>query len=199
MTKLISKLFSILIRRRRTSGQRVSRMTPEAGLSIVEFLIGGLLLSMAMIFAAQHLAAQVAMISLNARQRLADGEALAALSKAAAQKQADYDGSFTLNSNGTATLGTLQTGYYDYVVSPDPMSSTTPTLPPQCGSWPCAVDPSAIPSGATVYLVRAWNIQTTDAARGDHQISSAVFPQAVLNPGADRSALTWRNSSLSYH
>ncbi|HYL97815.1 MAG TPA: hypothetical protein VEZ90_02585, partial [Blastocatellia bacterium] len=116
----------------------------ELGISIVEVLIGGLLLSIAMLFALQHLTVQCALIAANARQRLADGEALSAISKAAAQKQADYTGSFTINPDGTATLGTLQSGYYDYIVSPDPMSATQPTLPSQCGSWPCAVDPSSV-------------------------------------------------------
>ncbi|MGH9765730.1 MAG: hypothetical protein ACREDR_39155, partial [Blastocatellia bacterium] len=143
--------------------------------------------------------AQVSMVALHARQRVADGEALSAINKATDLKQADYAGSFTPNPDGTATLGTLQNGYYDYVVIPDPLSSTPPILPSQCPSWPCPCDPSALPFGSVVFLVRAWNVQTTDSARGDHALSSAVFPQTVLNPGADHSALAWRVTSRSYH
>jgi hypothetical protein len=171
----------------------------EGGFTIVETLIAVLVFSFAAIIAAQHLAVGVTLLGLHARQRLAEAQAVSAVSKVIASRPPDYTGSLVPNADGTVTLGTLQAGYYDYVVSPDPMSTATPPLPPGCGAWPCAVDPSAQPPNTKVVYVRAWNIFTVNSGKGLHQVRAAVFPSTALVSGGDQTALTFRWSRFTYH
>ncbi len=189
-----------MILNRRTKGQNATLTTAstETGITIVEALIAVLAISIVLLITAQLGSVSATMLSLTARQRLADGQATSVVSKLVAQKSADYSAALIVNPTGTVSLGTLQAGYFDYVVAPDPMAKATPVLPASCGAWPCAVEPGAQPTSTTVLFVRAWNVSTRDSARGLRDVRAAVFPGAVLDQNADRTAISHRLTRVIY-
>lgn len=177
-----------------------SNIHTQKGISLVETLMAALIISVSLIIAAQHFVVNATLLGLNARQRLAEAESVSAISKAISLKQADSTGSLVVNADTTITVGSLQSGYYDYVVGPDPMSSTTPALPTGCGAWPCAIDPSSQPTGSKVVFVRAWTVLTVDAPHAMRSITSAVFPGTVLDQGGGtQPAIATRQTRATYH
>jgi len=175
-------------------GQSNKVFHPQAGVSLVESVIGILVLTIVLVSGAQLFRVQVMHLTLTERARLADTQANATMSSLAAYNQSALpDVNPFIGKSATATFAdgeqvSLDTNACLSTFSCDQVVRTT-TGPSYVG-WN-----QTIPTGSTLMYYRAWRVTTIDAAKHLRQITVAIIPADLgKQPGDPIEALALRQS-----
>jgi Tfp pilus assembly protein PilV len=153
----------------------------QAGVSLVESLIGLLLLTIVLVSAAQLFRVQVMHLFLTERARLADTQANALMNSLASYNQSALNdtNAFANKSPGQAindgdqlSLNTnvCQTAYACDQVARVPQTSGTGA------DYVVVPWNQTLPTGSTLTYYRAWRVVTIDAAKHLRQITVAIIP-----------------------
>lgn len=172
----------------------------QAGIGLVEAIIGLLVLTIVLLSAAQLFRIQVTHLALTERARVADTQATRVMSGLAAMNQSALpDVNPFAGKTTTATIAdgeqvSLDTNVCQSTYSCDklvrlPQSSGTGYDYAEIG-W---TDP--LPTNSTLLYYRAWRVTTLDAARHLRQITVAITPADIGNqPGDPVEPLALRQS-----
>lgn len=172
------------------------RRGTEEGFTLVETLVGGLIISLLALVVFQLFAVDAALLALSSLHRDADAEATGCVSRVAALKPADNSRSLTWNTaDRTVAVWELVPGYYDFVVYPGENNKVD--LPEGCNGWPCAVDPTKIPDGAEILFLRCWTVATMDPLRNVRVVRIGVFPRTALESGPPEPSIVQGTEALA--
>jgi Tfp pilus assembly protein PilV len=174
---------------------RVERQTPkvktrggESGAILVEAIIGLVIFTVVLLSAAQFLRWNVEPLLMKERQDKAAKQAESVLNELAARRNADLPagGSFAVTAQGDPTRNTdnsvtlnCTTSYCDQIVA-------TPQAAGTAFDFVRAAFGAAPPANGMQIYVRAWRVETVDAARNLRRITIAVFPAGSGEPLAVR-------------
>lgn len=174
----------------------------QSGMSLVESLIGLLVLTIVLVSAAQLFRVQVLHLSLTERARQADTQANALMNLLAAYNQSALPdtNAFSnkslnqaINDGDQLSLNTnvCQAAFACDKIAKVPQTSGT-------GADYVAVSWNQnIPTGSTLTYYRGWRVSTIDAAKHVRQLTVAVIPADLGNqPGTAIEPLALRQSTV---
>src|SRR5574341_1367852 len=164
--------------------ERAREMRGEAGIGLVESMIGLLVFTILMLVAGQLLRVHVETLLMGERQRKAGKQAEAGLNNLVSRKRSDLadGGAFAVdqtgnplrNSDNTVSLNCL-TAYCDQIIAvPQPSGTGTDLVTIGWGT--------NLPAGSQAIYTRAWTVQTLDGAKGLRRATIAVFPAGNGEP-----------------
>jgi hypothetical protein len=156
----------------------------EAGIGLVESMIGLLVFTILMLVAGQLMRVHVETLLMGERQRKAGKHAEAGLNNLVAQKRSELvdGGAFAVDQTGdpvrnfdnTVSLN-CSTAYCDQIIAvPQPSGTGTDLV---TIAWE-----ASLPSGSQAIYTRAWTVGTLDVAKGLRQVTIAVFPNSNGEP-----------------
>jgi Tfp pilus assembly protein PilV len=172
-----------IVRAKKTRDLISEQPNQEAGVGLVESLIGILVLTIAMLAAGQLFRVHIESLVLAERQRKAGAQAESILSDLAARTRSSLidGGAFSTDSTGAPARNTnnvnnannsitlaCNTTYCDQVLATPENQGKGLTLTRVVYGAPA-------PEGSTLAYTRAWNIATLDSAKGLRRITVAVF------------------------
>jgi len=172
------------LRIRSNARARASEMRGEAGIGLVESMIGLLVFTILMLVAGQLMRVHVETLLMGERQRKAGKQAEAGLNNLVSKKRSELadGGAFAVDQSGnplrnfdnTVSLN-CSAAYCDQIIAvPQPAGTGTGLI---TIGW--AVTP---PNGSQPIYTRAWTVRTLDAAKGLRQVTIAVFPHSNSEP-----------------
>lgn len=178
------------------------RWHDQRGMSLVESLVGLMVLTIVLVSGAQLFRVQVMHLSLTERARQADTQANALMNSLAAYNQsALWDTNAFSNKSPTQTINdgdqlslntnTCSTAYACDKIAMVPQASGT-------GNDYVVVPWSQnIPTGSTLTYYRGWRVATIDAAKHVRQLTVAILPADLGNqPGTAIEPLAMRQSTV---
>jgi Tfp pilus assembly protein PilV len=156
----------------------------QAGIGLVESMIGLLVFTILMLAAGQLMRVHIETLLMGERQRKAGKQAEAGLNNLVSKKRSeltdggafavDQSGSPIRNSDNTVTLN-CSTAYCDQIIAVPQVSGTgTDLITIGWGANP--------PNGSQTIYTRAWTVQTLDGAKGLRRVTIAVFPNSNGEP-----------------
>jgi hypothetical protein len=156
----------------------------EAGIGLVESMIGLLVFTILMLVAGQLMRVHVETLLMGERQRKAGKQAEAGLNNLVSKKRSelsdggafvvDQTGTPVRNSDNTVSLN-CSTAYCDQIIAvPQPSGTGTDLVKIAWGA--------SLPSGSQPIYTRAWTVQTLDGAKGLRRAIIAVFPTGNGEP-----------------
>jgi hypothetical protein len=156
----------------------------EAGIGLVESMIGLLVFTILMLVAGQLMRVHVETLLMGERQRKAGKHAEAGLNNLVAQKRSELvdGGAFAVDQTGdpvrnfdnTVSLN-CSTAYCDQIIAvPQPSGTGTDLV---TIAWE-----ASLPSGSQAIYTRAWTVGTLDVAKGLRRVTIAVFPNSNGEP-----------------
>ena len=164
--------------------ERASERTVEAGIGLVEAMIGLLVFTILMLVAGQLMRVHVETLLMGERQRKAGKQAESGLNNLVSKKRSELadGGAFEVdqsgvpirNSDNTVSLS-CSTTYCDQIIAV-PQASGTGTDLVTLG-W--GANP---PDGGHTIYTRAWAVRTLDGAKGLRRATIAVFPGSNAEP-----------------
>ena len=156
----------------------------EAGIGLVESMIGLLVFTILMLVAGQLMRVHVETLLMGERQRKAGKQAEASLNNLVSKKRSelsdggafavDQSGTPIRNSDNTVSLN-CSTAYCDQIIAvPQPAGTGTDLVTIAWGV--------TLPTGSQAIYTRAWTMQTLDGAKGLRRATIAVFPAGNGEP-----------------
>ena len=156
----------------------------EAGIGLVESMIGLLVFTILMLVAGQLMRVHVETLLMGERQRKAGKQAEAGLNNLVSKKRSelsdggafvvDQSGTPVRNSDNTVSLN-CSTVYCDQIIAvPQPSGTGTDLVMIAWGA--------TLPTGSQPIYTRAWTVQTIDGAKGLRRATIAVFPAGNGEP-----------------
>ncbi len=163
---------------------RGSKRRGEAGIGLVESMIGLLVFTILMLVAGQLLRVHVETLLMSERQRKAGKQAEAGLNNLVSKKRSELadGGAFAVDQSGTpirnpdnsVTLN-CSAAYCDQIIAvPQPFGIGTDLVTVGWGA--------SLPHGSQTIYTRAWTVQTLDAAKALRRVIIAVFPSRNNEP-----------------
>lgn len=156
----------------------------EAGIGLVESMIGLLVFTILMLVAGQLLRVHVETLLMGERQRKAGKQAEAGLNNLVSKKRSELldGGAFAVDQGGNPTRNFDNTvslncsiAYCDQIIAvPQPSGTGTDLVTIRWGA--------SLPTGSQPIYTRAWTVQTPDAAKGLRRVTIAVFPNTIGEP-----------------
>lgn len=178
------KKIRIKERVRSKARERAIESRDQAGIGLVESMIGLLVFTILMLAAGQLMRVHIETLLMGERQRKAGKQAEAGLNNLVSKKRSeladggafavDQSGIPTRNSDNTVTLN-CSTVYCDQIIAV-PQASGTGTDLITIG-WA-----ATLPSASRAIYTRAWAVQTLDAPKGLRRVTIAVFPDSNGEP-----------------
>ena len=174
----------------------------QSGMSLVESLIGLLVLTIVLVSAAQLFRVQVMHLSLTERARQADTQAnnlmnsLAAYNQSALPDTNPFSGKSptqTINDGDQLSLDTnvCQAAYACDKIAKVPQASGTGA------DYVAVAWNQNIPTGSTLTYYRGWRVTTIDAAKHVRQLTVAIMPADLGNqPGTAIEPLALRQTDV---
>ena len=168
--------------------QRMEKRGGESGAVLIEAVIGLVIFTIVLLSAAQFLRWNVEPLLMKERQDKAAKQAESILNELAARKNSNLPagGSFAVGAQGDPTRNAdnsvtldCSTAYCDQIVAAPQAAGTAYDF--TRADWGAA----APANGMQIY-VRAWRVETLDAARNYRRITVAVFPAGSGEPLAVR-------------
>ena len=156
----------------------------EAGIGLVESMIGLLVFTILMLVAGQLMRVHVETLLMGERQRKAGKQAEAGLNNLVSKKRSELadGGAFALDQSGTPIKNSdntvplnCSTAYCDQIIAVLQASGTGTDL--VTIGWG-----ASLPTGSQAIYTRAWTVQTLDGAKGLRRITILVFPAASGEP-----------------
>ncbi len=163
---------------------RASERRGEAGIGLVESMIGLLVFTILMLVAGQLMRVHVETLLMGERQRKAGKQAEAGLNNLVSKKRSELadGGAFAVDQSGTpirnsdnAVALNCSAAYCDQIIAV-PQASGTGTDLVTIG-WG-----ASLPTRSQAIYTRAWVMQTLDGAKGLRRVTIAVFPSGNGEP-----------------
>jgi Tfp pilus assembly protein PilV len=178
------KKIRITERVRSNARARTSESRGQAGIGLVESMIGLLVFTILMLAAGQLMRVHIETLLMGERQRKAGKQAGAGLNNLVSKKRSeladggafavDQSGIPTRNYDNTVTLN-CSAAYCDQIIAV-PQASGTGTDLITIG-WG-----ANLPNGSQTIYTRAWTVRTLDGAKGLRRVTIAVFPNSNDEP-----------------
>lgn len=172
------------VRSNATARARERERRGEAGIGLVESMIGLLVFTILMLVAGQLMRVHVETLLMGERQRKAGKQAEAGLNNLVSKKRSELadGGAFAVDQSGTpirnsdnAVALNCSAAYCDQIIAV-PQASGTGTDLVTIG-WG-----ASLPTGSQAIYTRAWVMQTLDGAKGLRRVTIAVFPSGNGEP-----------------
>ena len=169
---------------RSNASSRASERRSEAGIGLVEAMIGLLVFTILMLAAGQLMRVHVETLLMGERQRKAGKQAESGLNNLVSKKRSELadGGAFAVDQSGipirnadnTVTLNCSIT-YCDQIIAVPQASGTgTDLVTIGWGATP--------PDGSLTIYTRAWTVRTLDGAKGLRRATIAVFADSNSEP-----------------
>ena len=163
---------------------RTSEVRSDAGIGLVESMIGLLVFTILMLVAGQLMRVHVETLLMGERQRKAGKQAEAGLNNLVSKKRSELadGGAFAVDQTGnpvrnfdnTVSLN-CSAAYCDQIIAvPQPSGTGTDLVMIAWGA--------SLPTGSQPIYTRAWTVQTLDGAKGLRRATIAVFPAGNVEP-----------------
>ena len=169
---------------RSNASARARKRRGEAGIGLVESMIGLLVFTILMLVAGQLMRVHVETLLMGERQRKSGKQAEAGLNNLVSKKRSeltdggafavDQSGNPVRNSDNTVSLN-CSNAYCDQIIAvPQPSGTGTDLVTIGWGA--------SLPTGSQAIYTRAWTVQTLDGAKGLRRATIAVFPAGNGGP-----------------
>lgn len=163
---------------------RTSEVRSEAGIGLIESMIGLLVFTILMLVAGQLMRVHVETLLMGERQRKAGKQAEAGLNNLVSKKRSELadGGAFAVDQTGnpvrhfdnTVSLN-CSAAFCDQIIAvPQPSGTGTDLVTIGWGA--------SLPTGSQTIYIRAWAVQTLDGAKGLRRVTIAVFPPGNGEP-----------------